>query len=151
MKTLCVCSCRLLNACCHYTISAVPQSGRAAGVFLFIDEGKYTLNFTAARAACRIMNATIATEAQMERAVQHGLETCKYVEIMWGYWLTVVYVKVVILICVYEWYWRPVVRRYCCEWHVWLRCEQNATWKQILVHKCVSYCHLHAKNINKRC
>uniref|UniRef100_A0A3Q4B2R4 Link domain-containing protein n=1 Tax=Mola mola TaxID=94237 RepID=A0A3Q4B2R4_MOLML len=64
---------------------SLPQSDRVAGVFLLIDGGKYTLNFTAARAACRIINATIATRAQMERAVQHGLETCKYVESTWDY------------------------------------------------------------------
>uniref|UniRef100_A0A3P8T6E4 Lymphatic vessel endothelial hyaluronic receptor 1b n=1 Tax=Amphiprion percula TaxID=161767 RepID=A0A3P8T6E4_AMPPE len=37
----------------------------------------YTLNFTAARATCLFLNVTMATRAQMERAVQHGLETCR--------------------------------------------------------------------------
>ncbi|XP_044048417.1 lymphatic vessel endothelial hyaluronic receptor 1b isoform X2 [Siniperca chuatsi] len=56
----------------------VPQSHRAAGVFMLIEGGKYTFNFTAARAACLFLNVTIATKAQMERAVQHGLEMCKF-------------------------------------------------------------------------
>lgn len=44
---------------------------------MLIEGEKYTFNFTAARAACLFWNVTIATRAQMERAVQHGLETCK--------------------------------------------------------------------------
>ncbi|XP_068594977.1 lymphatic vessel endothelial hyaluronic receptor 1b [Brachionichthys hirsutus] len=56
----------------------VSQSSRAAGVFMLIDGGKYTFNFTAARAACLLRNVTMATRAQMERAVQHGLQTCKF-------------------------------------------------------------------------
>ncbi|XP_041795581.1 lymphatic vessel endothelial hyaluronic receptor 1b isoform X2 [Chelmon rostratus] len=56
----------------------VPQSRRAAGVFMLIEGGKYTFNFTAATAACLFLNATIATAAQMERAVQRGLQTCKF-------------------------------------------------------------------------
>ncbi|XP_039989585.1 lymphatic vessel endothelial hyaluronic receptor 1b [Xiphias gladius] len=55
-----------------------PQSHQAAGVFMLIEGGKYTLNFTAARAACLFLNVTIATRDQMERAVQRGLETCKF-------------------------------------------------------------------------
>uniref|UniRef100_A0AAQ5YPR4 Link domain-containing protein n=1 Tax=Amphiprion ocellaris TaxID=80972 RepID=A0AAQ5YPR4_AMPOC len=47
-----------------------------AGVFMPNKEGTYTLNFTAARATCLFLNVTMATRAQMERAVQHGLETC---------------------------------------------------------------------------
>ncbi|XP_032379547.1 lymphatic vessel endothelial hyaluronic receptor 1b isoform X2 [Etheostoma spectabile] len=57
----------------------VPQSHRAAGVFMLLEGGgKYTFNFTAARAACSFLNVTLATRAQMERAVQRGLETCKF-------------------------------------------------------------------------
>ncbi|XP_070829264.1 lymphatic vessel endothelial hyaluronic receptor 1b [Chaetodon trifascialis] len=59
-------------------IKAVPQSYRATGVFMVIEGGKYTFNFTAARAACLLLNVTMATRAQMERAVQHGLQTCKF-------------------------------------------------------------------------
>ncbi|XP_070764264.1 lymphatic vessel endothelial hyaluronic receptor 1b [Enoplosus armatus] len=59
-------------------VRAVPRSHRAAGVFMLIEGGKYTFNFTAARAACLFLNVTIATVAQMERAVQHGLEMCKF-------------------------------------------------------------------------
>ncbi|XP_076590134.1 lymphatic vessel endothelial hyaluronic receptor 1b [Chaetodon auriga] len=59
-------------------IKAVPQSYRATGVFMVIEGGKYTFNFTAARAACLLLNATMATRAQMERAVQRGLQTCKF-------------------------------------------------------------------------
>uniref|UniRef100_A0A4W6FXV0 Link domain-containing protein n=1 Tax=Lates calcarifer TaxID=8187 RepID=A0A4W6FXV0_LATCA len=40
--------------------------------------GQYTLNFTAARAACLYLNVTIATKDQMEHAVLRGLETCRY-------------------------------------------------------------------------
>ncbi|KAF1386441.1 hypothetical protein PFLUV_G00094870 [Perca fluviatilis] len=57
----------------------VPQSHRAAGVFMLIEEGgEYTFNFSAATAACPFLNVTLATRAQMERAVQRGLETCKF-------------------------------------------------------------------------
>nr|XP_019934382.1 PREDICTED: lymphatic vessel endothelial hyaluronic acid receptor 1-like [Paralichthys olivaceus] len=55
-----------------------PQSPRVAGVFMLIEGGKYTLNFTSARAACMLLNVTIATKDQMERAVQRGLELCKF-------------------------------------------------------------------------
>ncbi|XP_024117670.1 CD44 antigen [Oryzias melastigma] len=56
----------------------IPQSYTSSGVFLLIEGGEYTLNFTAARDACLSLNVTMATKAQMERAIQHGLETCKY-------------------------------------------------------------------------
>ncbi|XP_034541057.1 lymphatic vessel endothelial hyaluronic receptor 1b, partial [Notolabrus celidotus] len=59
-------------------MKAVHQSHRAAGVFLLIEGGVYTFNFTAARDACLFLNTTIATRDQMERALQHGLETCKF-------------------------------------------------------------------------
>ncbi|XP_028286335.1 lymphatic vessel endothelial hyaluronic receptor 1b [Parambassis ranga] len=59
-------------------VRAAPQSQRVAGVFLLTEGGKYTFNFTAARAACLFLNITMATIDHMERAVQHGLETCKY-------------------------------------------------------------------------
>ncbi|KAM7003521.1 lymphatic vessel endothelial hyaluronic receptor 1b [Tautogolabrus adspersus] len=60
--------------------SLAPDSSlnKAAGVFLLIEGGVYTFNFTAARDACLFLNVTMATRAQMERAVQHGLETCKF-------------------------------------------------------------------------
>uniref|UniRef100_A0A3Q3NKY9 Lymphatic vessel endothelial hyaluronic receptor 1b n=2 Tax=Mastacembelus armatus TaxID=205130 RepID=A0A3Q3NKY9_9TELE len=57
---------------------AATQSPRAAGVFMLLDGGKYTLNFTAATAACLSLSVTIATRAQMEQALQRGLETCKF-------------------------------------------------------------------------
>ncbi|XP_060933175.1 lymphatic vessel endothelial hyaluronic receptor 1b [Limanda limanda] len=57
---------------------AAPHSPRVAGVFMLIEGGKYTLNFTSARAACLLLNVTIATKNQMERALQQGLEMCKY-------------------------------------------------------------------------
>ncbi|TKS73905.1 Lymphatic vessel endothelial hyaluronic acid receptor 1 [Collichthys lucidus] len=56
----------------------VGQSQSAAGVFMLIEGGRYTFNFTAARDACLFLNVTIATQAQMERAVRRGLETCKF-------------------------------------------------------------------------
>ncbi|XP_070687545.1 lymphatic vessel endothelial hyaluronic receptor 1b [Pempheris klunzingeri] len=58
--------------------SLIKGDHRAAGVFMFIEGRRYTFNFTAARAACLFLNVTIATTAQMERALQHGLETCKF-------------------------------------------------------------------------
>ncbi|XP_038142834.1 lymphatic vessel endothelial hyaluronic acid receptor 1-like isoform X1 [Cyprinodon tularosa] len=61
------------------SLSKVPvQSDKPMGIFLLGDGEKYTLNFTEATAACLLLNVTIATEAQMQEAVQHGLETCKY-------------------------------------------------------------------------
>ncbi|XP_041853473.1 lymphatic vessel endothelial hyaluronic receptor 1b isoform X2 [Melanotaenia boesemani] len=59
-------------------IKVVPLSHESAGVFLLIEGGQYTLNFSAARAACLSLNVTMATRAQMEEAVHHGLETCKF-------------------------------------------------------------------------
>nr|XP_046250023.1 lymphatic vessel endothelial hyaluronic receptor 1b isoform X2 [Scatophagus argus] len=56
----------------------MPQSHRTAGVFMLIEGGSYTFNFTAATAACLSLNVSMATREQMERALQHGLETCKY-------------------------------------------------------------------------
>ncbi|KAL6106281.1 uncharacterized protein ACO6RY_10190 [Pungitius sinensis] len=58
--------------------SKVPRSPRAAGVFMLIEGGEYTFNSSAAGAACRSLNVTIATRAQVERAQRSGLETCKY-------------------------------------------------------------------------
>ncbi|XP_023266702.1 lymphatic vessel endothelial hyaluronic acid receptor 1-like [Seriola lalandi dorsalis] len=60
------------------SVIQVPQSPITAGVFMLIEGGKYTLNFTAARAACLFLNVTIATRDQMEQALQQGLETCKF-------------------------------------------------------------------------
>ncbi|KAK5617678.1 hypothetical protein CRENBAI_001810 [Crenichthys baileyi] len=56
----------------------MAQTNKSTGTFILIDGGKYTLNFTEARAACLFRNVTIATKAQVEEAVQHGLETCKF-------------------------------------------------------------------------
>uniref|UniRef100_A0A3B3WLC0 Link domain-containing protein n=2 Tax=Poecilia mexicana TaxID=48701 RepID=A0A3B3WLC0_9TELE len=56
----------------------VVQTDKPTGIFLLIDGGDYTLNFTDAQAACSLLNVTIATIAQLEEAVRHGLETCKY-------------------------------------------------------------------------
>lgn len=59
-------------------MSAVPESPPSfAGVFLLIDGENYTYSFGAAAAACRALNATVATLEQMKRALQRGLETCK--------------------------------------------------------------------------
>ncbi|XP_065812787.1 lymphatic vessel endothelial hyaluronic receptor 1b isoform X1 [Labrus bergylta] len=59
--------------------SSLNKDHIAAGVFLLIEGGGvYTFNFTAARDACLFLNVTMATRAQVERAVQHGLETCKF-------------------------------------------------------------------------
>ncbi|XP_054633732.1 lymphatic vessel endothelial hyaluronic receptor 1b isoform X2 [Dunckerocampus dactyliophorus] len=54
------------------------ESQRSAGVFLLIEGGKYTFNFTDAHTACQSLNATMATAANMEEALQHSLETCKF-------------------------------------------------------------------------
>ncbi|KAM7397168.1 hypothetical protein PAMP_020161 [Pampus punctatissimus] len=45
---------------------------------MLIEGGTYTFNFTAARAACLFLNVTIATRTQLDRALQRGLETCKF-------------------------------------------------------------------------
>ncbi|XP_067349960.1 lymphatic vessel endothelial hyaluronic receptor 1b isoform X2 [Channa argus] len=63
---------------CESTLGKVPPNHSVAGVFMLIDGGDYTMNFTAAAAACLVLNVTMATKAQLERAVQLGLETCKY-------------------------------------------------------------------------
>ncbi|KAM9375772.1 lymphatic vessel endothelial hyaluronic receptor 1b isoform 2-T2 [Pholidichthys leucotaenia] len=56
----------------------VPPSYRATGVFMLIEGEKYTLNYSAARDACRSLNVSMATKPQMAQAVRHGLETCKF-------------------------------------------------------------------------
>ncbi|KAG7239975.1 hypothetical protein INR49_028107 [Caranx melampygus] len=56
----------------------VPEDNRPAGVFLLIEEGNYTLNFTAAKDACQSLDSTIATGEQVQQALNQGLETCKY-------------------------------------------------------------------------
>ncbi|CAG5957602.1 unnamed protein product, partial [Menidia menidia] len=56
----------------------VSESYKSTGVFLLTDGGKYTLNYTDATDACLLLNVTMATFAQVEKAHQHGLETCKY-------------------------------------------------------------------------
>ncbi|KAG7222867.1 hypothetical protein INR49_016005 [Caranx melampygus] len=56
----------------------VPQSHRPAGVFLLIEGGSYTFNFTSAKDACQFLNVTIATREQMQQALNQGLETCKF-------------------------------------------------------------------------
>lgn len=59
-------------------MSAAPQqSARAAGVFLLTEGGAYTFSLSAARDACLLLNASLASRAQVERALQRGLETCK--------------------------------------------------------------------------
>ncbi|XP_017160617.1 lymphatic vessel endothelial hyaluronic receptor 1b [Poecilia reticulata] len=60
------------------TFSVVVQTDKPTGIFLLIDGGDYTLNLTEAQAACSLLKVTIATLAQLEEAVRHGLETCKY-------------------------------------------------------------------------
>ncbi|XP_068560635.1 LOW QUALITY PROTEIN: lymphatic vessel endothelial hyaluronic receptor 1b [Cebidichthys violaceus] len=56
----------------------VPQRPGAAGVFLLMEGGGYTFDLAAARAACLALNVTVASRAQMERAVRLGLQTCKF-------------------------------------------------------------------------
>ncbi|XP_026221756.1 lymphatic vessel endothelial hyaluronic acid receptor 1b [Anabas testudineus] len=60
------------------SLEKVPQHHGFAGVFMLIEGGRYTLNFTAATAACLVLNVTIATRVQMERALLQGLQTCKF-------------------------------------------------------------------------
>lgn len=57
--------------------AAHPRRPRTAGVFLLPEGGTYAFSFSAAGAACLQLNVTIASRAQVERALQHGLETCK--------------------------------------------------------------------------
>ncbi|XP_077373336.1 lymphatic vessel endothelial hyaluronic receptor 1b isoform X2 [Festucalex cinctus] len=54
------------------------QGQSTAGVFLLIEGGAYTFNFSAAPTACHSHHATMATVANMEEALRHGLETCKF-------------------------------------------------------------------------
>ncbi|XP_072241372.1 lymphatic vessel endothelial hyaluronic receptor 1b [Leuresthes tenuis] len=59
-------------------IKVVSESHKSNGVFMLIEGGQYTFNFTDAKDACQFRNVTIATRAQVEKAQQHGLETCKF-------------------------------------------------------------------------
>uniref|UniRef100_A0A3B3VU24 Link domain-containing protein n=1 Tax=Poecilia latipinna TaxID=48699 RepID=A0A3B3VU24_9TELE len=63
---------------CSQLQNILPFSSVTFRIFLLIDGGDYTLNFTDAQAACSLLKVTIATIAQLEEAVRHGLETCKY-------------------------------------------------------------------------
>ncbi|XP_061139934.1 lymphatic vessel endothelial hyaluronic receptor 1b [Syngnathus typhle] len=56
----------------------VSKGQSAAGVFLLIEGGGYTFNFTAGLAACHSRHAAMATVANMEEALRHGLQTCKF-------------------------------------------------------------------------
>ncbi|XP_024912077.1 integumentary mucin C.1-like [Cynoglossus semilaevis] len=58
--------------------TGVSQGNTVAGVFMLIEGDTYTFDYTSAKAACLLLNTTIATKAQMERAMRRGLETCKY-------------------------------------------------------------------------
>ncbi|XP_019750274.1 lymphatic vessel endothelial hyaluronic receptor 1b isoform X1 [Hippocampus comes] len=69
---------RLLTLTLTSTLLTASQGQSAAGVFLFIEGGAYTFNFTAAPAACHSRHATVATIANVEEALRHGLETCKF-------------------------------------------------------------------------
>ncbi|XP_068458499.1 lymphatic vessel endothelial hyaluronic receptor 1b [Clinocottus analis] len=55
-----------------------PAGLSVAGVFLLMDGGSYSFNAAAAGAACLSLSVRIASRAQMERAVQRGLQTCKF-------------------------------------------------------------------------
>ncbi|KAM4619149.1 lymphatic vessel endothelial hyaluronic receptor 1b [Polymixia lowei] len=56
----------------------VSEPGHVEGVFMIPVDGKYIFNATEARSACRHLNTTLATAAQMENALQHGLQTCRF-------------------------------------------------------------------------
>uniref|UniRef100_A0A672Z1P0 Link domain-containing protein n=1 Tax=Sphaeramia orbicularis TaxID=375764 RepID=A0A672Z1P0_9TELE len=55
----------------------VHEGPRSTGVFMVTEGGQYGFNFTEAIATCQYLNVTIATKAQIEQALAHGLETCK--------------------------------------------------------------------------
>uniref|UniRef100_A0A8C2Z669 Link domain-containing protein n=1 Tax=Cyclopterus lumpus TaxID=8103 RepID=A0A8C2Z669_CYCLU len=76
----CVFCCCILLKIFFFLISVFCCNNKqgAGGVFMLIEGGRYTFNATAAAAACRSLNVTMATRAQMERALQRGLETCKF-------------------------------------------------------------------------
>ncbi|KAM4572990.1 lymphatic vessel endothelial hyaluronic receptor 1b [Odontesthes bonariensis] len=59
-------------------VKVVSESQKSTGVFMLIEGGKYTFNFADAKEACQFLNVTIATRAQVEKAQQRGLETCKF-------------------------------------------------------------------------
>ncbi|KAM9807666.1 LOW QUALITY PROTEIN: uncharacterized protein ACB057_005461 [Neosynchiropus ocellatus] len=67
-----------------FTLTSSPLANSLAevtnshGVFLLIEGDKYTFNYTAARAACLSLRVPMATLAQMQQAVNQGLETCKF-------------------------------------------------------------------------
>ncbi|XP_077566880.1 lymphatic vessel endothelial hyaluronic receptor 1b [Stigmatopora nigra] len=72
----------LLTSLLTLTITAsllkVSEGQSAAGVFLLMEYQSYNLNFTAASTACKSRQATMATTTNMEEALRHGLETCKF-------------------------------------------------------------------------
>ncbi|XP_061630830.1 lymphatic vessel endothelial hyaluronic receptor 1b isoform X2 [Phyllopteryx taeniolatus] len=69
---------RLLMLMLASMLLKASQCQNAAGVFLLIEGGAYTFNFTAAPAACHSHHATMATAVNVEEALRHGLETCKF-------------------------------------------------------------------------
>ncbi|XP_061679156.1 lymphatic vessel endothelial hyaluronic receptor 1b isoform X2 [Syngnathoides biaculeatus] len=69
---------RLLMLMLASMLPKASQCQNATRVFLLIEGEDYTINFAAAPAACQSYHATVATTANVEEALQHGLETCKY-------------------------------------------------------------------------
>ncbi|XP_063083839.1 CD44 antigen isoform X6 [Cavia porcellus] len=51
---------------------------RYAGVFHVEKNGRYSISRTEAADLCEAFNTTLPTMAQMERALHHGFETCRY-------------------------------------------------------------------------
>uniref|UniRef100_A0A3B5JYH7 Link domain-containing protein n=1 Tax=Takifugu rubripes TaxID=31033 RepID=A0A3B5JYH7_TAKRU len=68
----------------HYKSSILPSLAvdlsfiSPKGVFLLPEGGEYSFSLSDAGAACLQLNATIASRAQVERALQLGLETCRF-------------------------------------------------------------------------
>nr|XP_061812852.1 uncharacterized protein LOC133603609 [Nerophis lumbriciformis] len=60
------------------SLVTASQGQSAAGVFLLMEYETYSFNFTAASTACHSHHGTMATAANVEEALRHGLETCKF-------------------------------------------------------------------------
>ncbi|KAM8860898.1 lymphatic vessel endothelial hyaluronic receptor 1b isoform 1-T1 [Synchiropus picturatus] len=63
---------------CSTHASSLAKGTSSHGVFLLIEDDKYTFNYSAAQAACLSLRVPMATLAQMQQAVDQGLETCKF-------------------------------------------------------------------------
>ncbi|XP_030621014.1 lymphatic vessel endothelial hyaluronic acid receptor 1a [Chanos chanos] len=61
----------------HSQIKVTPAHGTIVGVFK-VSYGDYSFNASTAREVCQVLGVTIASKTQVQEALSHGLETCRF-------------------------------------------------------------------------